>query len=127
MNKILLVDDKRVFHWLWQLGIANQFTFLHAYTIGQARELFDAHPDIAAVVVDAHMDGPIGIGLHNPPREWGFNTRSLVQELSQRFRGPIIASPSQWWHFKLMRSAGCTHYSWKWGVAALLKKLLANS
>jgi len=113
MQKVLLIDDRRIFHWFWKVMCERKFNCLHAYTIQQARELFDSHPDISAIVVDAHMDGPIRISLQLPIREWGFNTHDLIRELSQRFEGPIIASPSQWWQFEVMTQAGCTHHCWK--------------
>ena len=126
MKKILLIDDKPIFHWLWKRGIRRQFTFLHAYTTRQAKQLFAAHSDIVAVVVDACMDGPLGISLYAPVYEWGFNTGELIQNIRGQFNGPIIASPSQWWHFEQMRLAGCTHHCWKWRVPYLLKKLLST-
>lgn len=127
MKKVLLVDDKPIVHWLWKLGGSDQFTFLDAYTIEQARELFNANPDIAAVVMDACVGSPMGVSSRIPIREWGFNTRELISELRQRFKGPIIAAPSQCWHFKLMKIAGCNHHCWKWGVARLLRKLLLSA
>ena len=124
VTKVLFVDDMRVFHWLWKIGIESQFTFVHAYTIQQARELLAIHSDISAIVVDACMDGPLGINLWRPIREWGFNTGELIREMKRQFKVPIIAAPSQWWHFESMRLAGCTHHCWKWQVPKLLKKLL---
>lgn len=123
--KVLLIDDHHIFHWWWMRGNDQRFSFLNAYTIQQAQELFSAHSDLAAIVVDANMDGPSGIGKVSP-KVWGFNTHDLIGEISQKFRGPIIAAPGQWWHCHLMCKAGCTHHCWKWSVASLLRKLLTS-
>ncbi|HLC48906.1 MAG TPA: hypothetical protein VJI96_00785 [Candidatus Andersenbacteria bacterium] len=124
MKKVLLIDDKWYFRAVWMWRARNKFTFLHANTTDKARELFRDHPDIAAIIVDAHMDKGFGIKRKIPVREWGFDTHNLIMDLRLQFKGPIIASPCQPWHFKPMMNAGCTHYAWKWRVARLLKKLL---
>ncbi|MEK7499491.1 MAG: hypothetical protein AAB649_02700 [Patescibacteria group bacterium] len=124
MQKVLLIDDKWYFRAIWTWGLQDRITFLHANTIEQAKETFRDHPDLTAIFVDAHMNSAFCIDSRIPIREWGFDTRDLIAELKQQFNGPIIASPCQPWHFKLMMNAGCTHYAWKWNVARLLKEIL---
>ena len=111
MHKVLLIDDKRPFHWLWTWGIRDHFEFLHAYSIQQGLELFQAHDGISAIVVDACVD------------HWWLDTCELIGQLSEDFNGPLIAAPCQWWHFEPMKRAGCTEHVWKWQVSKRLCEL----
>lgn len=129
MKKVLLVDDKWLFRQIWMWGLNNEITFLHAATIEQAREIFYQHPDLSAIVVDAHMKKGWKEIIKNiyqgvDWREWGLDTRELIAELKSQFQGPIIASTCQWWQFTYMLEAGCTHYAWKWCIAYWLRELL---
>lgn len=127
MQKVLLIDDFRFFHVIWMWRLREHFQFLHATTVEQARNILCNHNDISAIVVDAHLGGQLRDNYGRPLREWGLDTSGLVAELKDNFRGPIIAAPSQPWHFKPMMHAGCTHYVWKWRVAPLLRKLLLTA
>lgn len=124
MRKILLIDDLRFFHVFWMQGLRKHFQFFHATTVEEARRIFHSHLSLAAIVVDAHMGGKMASYYGRPFREWGLDTSDLITEFKLRFTGPIIAAPSQPWHFKPMMAAGCTHGVWKWAVSPLLKKLL---
>lgn len=112
---ILVVDDQRTLHMMFRErfdGVARQ---LHAYTVDEARSLFETHErDIAIVVMDACVPGRIP------------TTTGLVSEMRRTFRGPIIGCSNEPLYLTVMRDVGCSHTSDKTDVFTIIERILGK-
>lgn len=109
---VLVLDDQRTFHMLFRERLDGIVRQLHAYTIDEARDLFETHSrEINVIIMDACVPG------HQP------TTTDLVREMRRTFRGPIIGCSSDPYNLTVMRNAGCSHSCNKADVFALLDRL----
>ena len=116
MKKVLIVEDRRSLHSAWRVELAGKVEVLSAYTIEEARELFDANrDDIAAIVLDACVPG-------DDP-----NTLPLAQEFGKVFGGPMIAISGDEFYRTLLMSAGCNHESEKNELSKKICEVLEQS
>lgn len=110
---VLVLDDQRTFHMVFRERMDGIVRQLHAYTIDEARDLFDTHSrEIHAIVMDACVPG------HRP------TTTALVREMRRTFRGPIIGCSSDPYNLTVMRDAGCSHACDKAYVFAAIAHIL---
>ncbi|MBI4149277.1 response regulator [Candidatus Woesearchaeota archaeon] len=113
-TKVLIVEDEEGLYlvmWRRTLGDAA-VTLLSAPSIAEARQLFAANPDIAAIAVDACVPG------REP------NTLSLVQEFRQTFHGPMIAISGNEDYRQQLIQAGCSHECSKHLLPKTLREVL---
>jgi CheY-like chemotaxis protein len=113
--KVLIVDDdrdiqKRYEHHLKDAGIQ----IVSAYTLNEAWNLFQAHPDLSLIVMDACLVP------RQPP-----TTLELVKKIREaQFSNSIIAASSDVGYRKQLLRAGCDCESEKWNVPKIVKEIL---
>jgi DNA-binding response OmpR family regulator len=111
--KILLVEDKPEMREIIILGFQGQpIEVLEADTIEQAEKLFDANPDIAAILVDACVPGTYP------------NTQQLINKFRKTFGGPMIAISSNDLYREMLMKAGCDYECVKHRAAQKLLEVL---
>jgi len=120
-RKILIVEDVGLVHEAYRLKLTGQLgeegarevEFLHAFTVKEAKRLFNLNPDLVAVVMDACVPGekPTTLNLARQMRKSGF-------------RGPMIAASSVPLFRDKLRRAGCDLHADKAEVPARLCEVL---
>ncbi|MBI4120909.1 MAG: response regulator [Parcubacteria group bacterium] len=100
--KVLLVDDDRGVQSAWKLqleDLGHKVEVIQAFTAEEARAMFRAHADLAAIVMDGYLSDserdPAGVGL--------------TREFRGSFTGPMIAASSDSRVRKMLGRAGCDH------------------
>ncbi len=114
-KKVLIVEDMKEFHNLWKKDLKNlgsDAIILSAFSIGEAKKLFNDNPDIDAIVMDACVPG-------NYP-----TTQPLVREFRKIFSGPIIAVSSIEEYREMLIEAGCNYGSEKSALSEILFEIL---
>ncbi|MDP2668341.1 MAG: response regulator [bacterium] len=111
--KVLVVEDKERYQYGWADALGEKIEVLHAFTIEEGRRLFDANPDIDAVVMDACVPG-------NEP-----NSIPLVKYIRKSFKGPVIAASTEKIFRERLIEAGCNFESEKDRVPAIVNEVLA--
>lgn len=110
--KVLVVEDDKEWQEIFTEDLEDKVTFLKAFTVDEAEELFTANPDINAAVVDACVPG------HSP------TTPPLVRKIRETFTGPMIAVSSIDSYRDELVEAGCSHQCSKEELSKLLPRLL---
>ena len=95
MKKILLVEDMKVVHDSVKDALAGKVKLISAFTISEAKRLFQKNPDIDAIVIDACVPGEV------------INTLPLVRELRKEYKGLMIAISKYGDYQKQLVEAGC--------------------
>ncbi len=100
-NLVLVLDDDELWHSFLatNIGQLNTYTTISAYTVEEAKELFEENAENIAVVA---VDGILAQGGLR-------NTLDFVQWLKPRFSGAIIAMSSNPEARVEQMEAGCTH------------------
>jgi len=114
-KKVLIVDDMEQYHRSWKRGLkdlGSDALVLSAFSIEEARKLFNENPDIDAIVMDACVPG-------NEP-----TTQPLVREFRETFKGPIIAVSSLGVYRKMLVESGCNYESEKPELPEMLLEIL---
>ncbi|MBU2540222.1 hypothetical protein KJ786_03615 [Patescibacteria group bacterium] len=109
-KKVLVVDSVRWVHVHFKENLKGKgITLLKALTLKEGKELFNANPNIRAVVMATCVskDTP--------------NSQGLVKEIRKKFKGPIIVISNYSDHRKEFIEVGCSHES---EVVASPRKLL---
>jgi CheY-like chemotaxis protein len=109
--KVLLVEDIDFFHGLLKEKLGDKIIVLSAFTIDQARDIFEKNPDIKAVIMDFFVPG-----------KTEQNTLGLTGEIRAKFSGPMIAT-SATSQTELLK-AGCDHETDKQDAWKKIKELL---
>ncbi len=114
-KKVLIVDDMGEYHSSYKRGLkdlGSDAIILSAFSIEEARKLFNENPDIDAIVMDACVPG-------NYP-----TTQPLVREFRKIFSGPIIAVSSLDEYRDMLIEAGCDYESVKSALPKILLEIL---
>lgn len=114
-KKVLLVEDNRDSSDMIKEDLEGKVFVLQAFTIEEAEEIFQRHPDLAVVVMDACVPG------HT------INTIPLVYKMRETFMGPMIAISSEEEYREELMQAGCDHKSDKNTIAKKVLKLVGVS
>ena len=102
LPRVFVVDDDRMLHKVLIMKLGRGMTILSAHTLGEARNLFAAYPDIRLIVLD-------GCLLRSSLQAKMPDTLPLVGEFRKTFRGPIVAASSNPNFRQMMMGAGCDH------------------
>jgi len=94
--------------------LGDTMDVLQVYTLKQAEDLFSAHPDLDAIVMDACVPG-------DEP-----TTLDLTKKFRQSFFGPIVAASSCGEYRMMLMEVGCDYESSKHKVAQTLINILEN-
>jgi len=97
LPKVLIVEDMKSFHRLWNLMLHSKIELLSAISIDEAEKSFADNPDVAAIAMDGCVPG-----RH-------INTLPLVRKMRETFKGPMIAIASDYDHRKELMQAGCDY------------------
>lgn len=95
MKTVLIVEDGIPWQNRWAKLLVDKVILLQAYRIREARGLFEAHPFIDLIALDACVPGAIP------------NTLELARFFRQSFSGPMIAISSEPDYRQLLMQAGC--------------------
>lgn len=110
--KVLVVEDDEVWQEIFTEKLEDEVTFLKAFTVKEAEELFAANPNIDVAVIDACVPG-------DRP-----TTPPLVRKIRETFTGPMIAVSSMDTYRDKLVEAGCSHQCSKEKLPELLPALL---
>jgi CheY-like chemotaxis protein len=115
VKKVLIIEDDKPLLETMMAFLEGWLNVVSADSVDSAREVFAAHPDLDAIVMDGCIEGPGELP----------NSLVLVLEFRRTFKGPMIAvSNSDEYQDRLME-AGCDHKSYKGHVHRKLKELLS--
>ena len=112
LKKVLVVEDNQEWSSLIRRGLGDKVLVVQAFTMEEAEAVFERHPDLAVILMDACVPG-------DKP-----NTMGLVRKMRKTFKGPIVAiSNYDKYREELMR-AGCDYEAEKDDVAKKVLELV---
>jgi len=113
MPKVLVVEDHEGYFAAINHDLKDKVEVLHAETLEEGDNLFQSHPDVDLVIMDACVPG-------DSP-----NAMPLVKKIvDSGYSKPIIACSSMPFYTRKLVDVGATHQSDKYGVAKMALELL---
>lgn len=113
LPKVLIVEDENKRQDFYALALMGRVEILRAQDLRTAEELFQGHPDVSLIVMDACVPGD------NP------TTPPLVEKIRKTFQGPMIAASSDEYYREILMNYGCDHEASKDQVPVKVRELLS--
>lgn len=115
LKKVLLVEDDSVWLEFIGRGLGDKVVLLLASTIEKAEKMFNEHPDINLIIMDACVPG-------DTP-----TTQPLIRKIRETFSGPMLAISSIGPYRKQLLAAGCDYECEKPGASKKALEILGIS
>jgi len=103
-KKVLIVEDKANYSFVWCKKLKDQFEIVLAESIKEAEHIFKKDSSFDLIVMDCCVPGDVP------------NTMDLVKMIRKTYHGPILANSSLDDYIDILIMAGADHRSDKHSV-----------